>query len=244
MWKYGGELVLFHNSFSPSGEQPDISFWVRTTNCQVVYTLQLLKIYFGELWPSSWLYEEFHFQFSIVNFIFHHFCTTLCHLIVILSIAIFHKYCCYVKHRSIVTNLIYEFLGGGGGGGQFLICLNTNGGIWNMDKNIYYVLCSQTYGNFVGLFWSPADSWQVTRSTPLAYYKSMNLTKPWTYVKGHTSYYICIKFESFSIKNGLRNATRSSSLIRSLWAYSMRQSNWCHKQHTFSLWVISIPEMK
>ena len=30
--------------------------------------------------------------------------------------------------------------------------------------------------------------------------------KPGTYVKGYTDHYICIKFESSSIKNGIKNA--------------------------------------
>ena len=55
-----------------------------TQSCITLQPLQLLKKYFGELWPRSWLFGGIHFQFSIVNFIFHHFCTTLCHLIVIL----------------------------------------------------------------------------------------------------------------------------------------------------------------
>ena len=55
-----------------------------TQSCIILQPLQLLKKYFGELWPRSWLFGGIHFQFSIVNFIFHHFCTTLCHLIVIL----------------------------------------------------------------------------------------------------------------------------------------------------------------
>ena len=37
------------------------------------------------------------------------------------------------------------------------------------------------------------------------FYKSMILTKPGTYVKGYANYYTCIKFESSSIKNDLRN---------------------------------------
>ena len=38
------------------------------------------------------------------------------------------------------------------------------------------------------------------------YYKSMNLTNSGTYVKGYTNYlyYICIKFESSSVKSGLK----------------------------------------
>ena len=38
-------------------------------------------------------------------------------------------------------------------------------------------------------------------------YKSMNPTKPRTYVKGYSSYYIYIKFRSSDIKNGLWNVT-------------------------------------
>ena len=55
-----------------------------TQSCITLQPLQLLKKYFGELRPRSWLFGGTHFQSSIVNFIFHHFCTTLCHLIVIL----------------------------------------------------------------------------------------------------------------------------------------------------------------
>ena len=33
-------------------------------------------------------------------------------------------------------------------------------------------------------------------------YKSMNLSKPRTYAKVYINYFICIKFESSSIKNG------------------------------------------
>ena len=36
----------------------------------------------------------------------------------------------------------------------------------------------------------------------------MNLSKPRTYVKGYTNYYICIKFGSSSIKNGLGNVKK------------------------------------
>ena len=39
-------------------------------------------------------------------------------------------------------------------------------------------------------------------------YKYMNLTKPGTYVKGDINYNICIKFESSSIKNGLKNVKK------------------------------------
>ena len=58
-----------------------------TQSCITLQPLQLLKKYFGELWPRSWLFGGIHFLFSIVNFIFHHFCTTLCHLIVILPLS-------------------------------------------------------------------------------------------------------------------------------------------------------------
>ena len=81
--------VLFndscHNNFVCSvrapyflGKSAFIQSWI------TLQPLQLLKKYFGELWPRSWLFVGTHFQSSIVNFIFHHFCTTLCHLIVIL----------------------------------------------------------------------------------------------------------------------------------------------------------------
>ena len=39
-------------------------------------------------------------------------------------------------------------------------------------------------------------------------YKSMNLTKPRIYVKGYTNWHTCIKYESSSIKKGLRNAKK------------------------------------
>ena len=40
------------------------------------------------------------------------------------------------------------------------------------------------------------------------HYKSINLSKPGTFVKGYTNYYICIKFGSSNIKNGLRNVKK------------------------------------
>ena len=55
-------------------------------SCITSQPLLLLEKYFGELWPRSCLFGGIHFQFSIVNFIFHHFCTTFCHLIVILPL--------------------------------------------------------------------------------------------------------------------------------------------------------------
>ena len=43
-------------------------------------------------------------------------------------IAMFHKYCCYMKHGGITTNLTHEIIGS-----MFLICQNTsNAGIWSM----------------------------------------------------------------------------------------------------------------
>ena len=39
-------------------------------------------------------------------------------------------------------------------------------------------------------------------------YKSMNLTKPGTYVKGYTNYCICIKSQSSSMKHSLRNGKK------------------------------------
>ena len=39
-------------------------------------------------------------------------------------------------------------------------------------------------------------------------YKSMNLTKPGSYIKGYTNYYICIGYESSSTKNSLRNVKK------------------------------------
>ena len=81
--------VLFnnscHNNLVCSVRTP--YFWRKrafTQSCITLQLLQLLKKYFGELRPRSWLFGGIHFQFSVVNFIFHHFCTTLCHLIVIL----------------------------------------------------------------------------------------------------------------------------------------------------------------
>ena len=56
-------------------------------------------------------------------------------------------------------------------------------------------------------------------------YKSMNLRKPTFFVKGYINYYT-IKFESSSIKNGLRIMKMSKSLIRSLCAYLMSRANY------------------
>ena len=39
-------------------------------------------------------------------------------------------------------------------------------------------------------------------------YKSTNQTKPGTYAKSCTNYYICVEFESSSIENVLRNAKK------------------------------------
>ena len=39
-------------------------------------------------------------------------------------------------------------------------------------------------------------------------YKSMNLSKPGSYVKRYTNYYIGIKFGSSSIRYGLRNVKK------------------------------------
>ena len=38
------------------------------------------------------------------------------------------------------------------------------------------------------------------------YLQTINLTYHRTHIKGHTNYYICIKFESSRLKNGIRNA--------------------------------------
>ena len=43
-------------------------------------------------------------------------------------------------------------------------------------------------------------------------YKSMNWTKPGTYVKGCTEYYICTKFESSTIKIDFRNAKKVKTI--------------------------------
>ena len=47
---------------------------------------QWAKKDFGKLWPRNCLYGGIYFQFSIVNYIFHHFCTTLRHLIMMLPL--------------------------------------------------------------------------------------------------------------------------------------------------------------
>ena len=59
--------------------------------------------------------------------------------------------------------------------------------------------------------------------------------------KNCINYFICIKSESSIIKKGLNNAQRYKSVIRSLWPYSVRNSNQCHTRRNFS---ISIPKIK
>ena len=56
-------------------------------------------------------------------------------------------------------------------------------------------------------------------------YKSINLTKPRTYVKGYINYYICIKFKSCSLKNGFRNAN-NANLRNLIAATGLVISNW------------------
>ena len=103
--------VLFndscHNNLVCSVRTP--YFWGKSAFIQSYITsqpLQLIKIYLGELWPRSWLFGGIHFKFSIVNFIFHHFCITLCHLSVILplvktmSISEFNDFC----HEQLMQN--------------------------------------------------------------------------------------------------------------------------------------------
>ena len=53
----------------------------------------------------------------------------------------------------------------------------------------------------------------------------MNLTEPGVYVKAYTNYYTCIKFESSTIKNGIRKA-KKVQITRSLWAYLMSTVNY------------------
>ena len=83
--------VLFNNSChnNPVCSIRTPYFWNKIAFIQSCITSQqsqlLKKNYFGELWPRSCLFGGIHFQFSIVNLIFHHFCTTLCHMIVILT---------------------------------------------------------------------------------------------------------------------------------------------------------------
>ena len=54
-------------------------------------------------------------------------------------------------------------------------------------------------------------------------HKSVNLTESGTYAKGYINDYICIKFESSSIKHDLRNVKKVQ--IRSIWTYWMTDSN-------------------
>ena len=45
-----------------------------------------------------------------------------------------------------------------------LICHNTIMQVYGAWVRMYYVLCPKAYGTFGGRFWSPAGSWQATRS--------------------------------------------------------------------------------
>ena len=65
-------------------------------------------------------------------------------------------------------------------------------------------------------------------------YEALNLTKPGTYVKTYSNYYICIKFESSSIKNGLRNVKKV--LITN------QVQKWMLYRTYLLCWAISIPK--
>ena len=77
-------------------------------------------------------------------------------------IAIFHKYCCYIKHSGIITNLIL--------GGILLICQYNKMRIYGAWIRIYFVLCSKTYNTFRNLFLSCANLRQTPSFVRLAFY--------------------------------------------------------------------------
>ena len=102
--------VLFHNIFTPSGEQPEQRILAYTSEQPTVG-----------------------------------------------CIAIYHKYCCYIKHRGIITNLTLLTLGG-----MLLICQNTTMRVYGAWIRIYYILCLETYSTLRRLFYPP-----VVRDKPL-----------------------------------------------------------------------------
>ena len=63
-------------------------------------------------------------------------------------IAIFLKYCCYIKNWCIITNLLHEIIGG-----ILAICQSATVRVCGAWIRIYYVLCSKSYSIFGGLFW-------------------------------------------------------------------------------------------
>ena len=80
--------------------------------------------------------------------------------------AIFHKYCCYIKHSGIIRNLTLWNPWG------YVTYMSKccNAGIW---IRIYHVLCSETYGTFGGLVWPPTGSQQAARSNASLSYISV-----------------------------------------------------------------------
>ena len=70
-------------------------------------------------------------------------------------IAIFQKYCCYIKHGSIITNLTLW-----NPWGILLICQNTTMWVYGAWIRMYYVLCSKTYSTSRNLFKLIASSRQ------------------------------------------------------------------------------------
>ena len=57
-------------------------------------------------------------------------------------IAIFHKYCCYIKHGGIIANLTQWNPRG------MLLIWYTSMRIYGAWNSIYYVLCTKTYDTF------------------------------------------------------------------------------------------------
>ena len=66
-------------------------------------------------------------------------------------ITIFHKCCCYIKYEGIIRNLTQW-----SPWGYATDMSNTTMQVYGSRIRIYYVLCSETYGTFSCLFWSPA----------------------------------------------------------------------------------------
>ena len=90
-------------------------------------------------------------------------------------IAIFHKYCCYIKLGGIITNLnLWNFFG-------YVTDMSKCHAacVCRMDWNIHYALGLKTYSTFDGLFWSPAGSRRAARGACICETRLLTINTWW-----------------------------------------------------------------
>ena len=98
-------------------------------------------------------------------------------------IAIFHKYCCYIKHGGIITNLTMKSLG-------YVTDMSKYHKVYGAWIWLYYILCLKKYGTFSCLFWSPAGLWWAMR----------------------LSYHYCIVFQALGLRHWVSEVVTSGDV--------------------------------